>query len=118
MAVMIAKNVKIEYGGKDITDLLTPLKIGDKITVFNRANRFITNDLKVTWEKITVKPTQLIFLGYTHVYNGYINQGSYDYETGYTDPDRFVSTDSVKVMVVQPYDKYNRYRKSFYSLEE
>lgn len=123
MSILIAKNVEVTYNDREVNlsfgnnTVTIPTKIGDKITVYKKYYKKY-KDIRsnyIEWESHCIEPIECVFLGYSYVYNGYINPRKYDNESSYSYPPSFTQKESVKVAVVQPYSKSNRYRKSFYA---
>lgn len=97
-----------------------------KITDLPLGTKFVTNEKfirtshsvdNIVWEKFSITPTQVMFLGYTNVFDGKVYKEDYDHETGYMDPPCFIQTKVHRVLVVQPIDNL-RYRKPFYILSQ
>ena len=93
------------------------LKLGDRILTTEKFIRTCPTLNKIVWIETTITATEVMFIGYTNVYDGEVYQASYDQDTGYTDPPCFIQTKTHRVLVVQPI-LGNRYRKPFYILSE
>lgn len=93
------------------------LKLGEKFHTNKKFMRTCHTLNNIVWVETTIATTEVMFIGYTNVYDGEIYQSSYDQDTGYTDPPCFVQTKTHRVLVVQPIFG-TRYRKPFYVLSE
>ena len=93
------------------------LKLGEKFYTDKKFMRTFLTLNNIVWIETTITATEVMFIGYTNVYDGEVYQASYDQDTGYTDPPCFIQTKTHRVLVVQPI-LGNRYRKPFYILSE
>lgn len=91
------------------------LKVGDRFYTSEKFYRKSHNINQVKWVTLQTGNIEVVFLGYTNVFDGTIHQFYYDSETGYTDPPCFDQTKTHRVMVVQPI-LGKRYTKPFYIL--
>jgi hypothetical protein len=90
------------------------IPIGYKFYVSEKFIRDIDYNT-VRWVVVPKEYTVVISLGYTNVFDGEINSGGYDHDTGYAEPPSFFQTKTHRVLVVQPIQG-KRYRKPFYVL--
>lgn len=93
------------------------MNIGDQVTV---TNQIVTRyegqafSQKVLKED-EIKPVDCIYLGYVNLFEGTVVGTSTDWESGFTEQGYLRISKAVKVAVVQPLSKHNRYLKPFYT---
>lgn len=96
-------------------NLYNSLKLGDKFYISKKFVKKSYGINNVVWVEDHIEVIEVMFLGFTNVFNGKITKEYYDRETGYIDPPRFYQTKTHRVLVVQPI-LGNRYTKPFYIL--
>lgn len=93
------------------------MTVGDKVIITSKTyfkyDTFSRGKTSKTVGDINIKPIECIVLGYTHIYEGVVvweDSPEYYYNEAY-----MTKRKSVKVWVVQPVSRANRYLKHFYT---